>query len=238
MLDSEKRGLIIAIEGGDGCGTTTHASLLAEGLRSWLPLFPARVLDGMGLSGEIRVLRGPSDSDFGQHIRRKFESGGFESPRAAAMAFALDRREQYETEVRGLLGSGYIVIFDRYVHSSVVHQGMAGAGTDFVISCNSEVPRPDIVLHLHVEPRVAARRIVIRTDDPMSSSSSILQELELQRVAWESAWSSASALGYPAEGFRPAKIDTGKGEIAEVAKVVLAEVTAQVLEKCLARNPS
>ncbi len=232
----KSKGLMIALEGGDGCGTTTHAALLVDGLRSWLPSVPSHVLDGMGLDGNIHLTRGPSDSDFGKFVRSKYEHGGFRSVRAAAMAFALDRREQYEKEISFLLESGSVVVFDRYVHSSIAHQGMSGAGADFVIACNSDVPKPDVVFHLHAAPRFIARRILERYDDPMSSSESLLEDLEAQQEAWRKSWEASLENGYPHHGFKPYDVDTSLLTVEEVSRKIVAEATARILELCLARN--
>jgi len=231
-----RRGFLIVMEGGDGCGTTTHARLLADGLAAWLPTIGPDLLTRMGLNGEVSVLRGPSDSDFGRAIRARFEDGGFSSARAATMAFALDRLEQCNSTLGKLLDSGCVVIFDRYVHSSLVHQGMQGADAKFVIECNSDVPVPELIFHLQCDPRIASMRIVERLDDPMSRSKNLLAELEIQHAAWEAVWKFASHFEYPTSNFKPFRIDTGASDIIASAKRIHAEATATILERCMMRE--
>jgi dTMP kinase len=232
---SKKTGFLIAVEGGDGCGTTTHSLLLTDGIREWLPHFGSELLDSMGLNGQVVNLAGPSDSDFGKSLKEKFENGILNDPIASTMAFALDRWEQYVNTVKPLLENGAIVVMDRYVHSSIVHQGLQGAPEEFIVQCNKNVPKPDLVFHLTAETKIIFNRIRFRKFDPLNLDPDIEQKISKQHQSWHSVWDVAARLNYPDSKFKPFIIDTGVNNETETSKKIISEATAQILEKCLVR---
>jgi hypothetical protein len=77
---------------------------------------------------------------------------------------------------------------------------------------------------------------VERFDDPMSRSSNLLEELEVQHAAWEAVWESAAGFGYPKNGFLPFRVDTGSSDVISVGKRIHAEATATILERCMMRG--
>lgn len=110
------RGVFITLEGGDGSGKSTQATLLAEQLRSrGYPVLHTREPGGTDVGVEIRELV--------LHHR-----GGI-VPRAEALLYAADRAHHVATVVRPALDAGTIVVQDRYLDSSVAYQGV-GRGLD------------------------------------------------------------------------------------------------------------
>ena len=107
------RGLLIAVEGGDGAGKSTQARLLGE----WL--------EQQGYA--VRHTREPGGTTLGQAIRELLLHGadGSVSPRAEALLFAADRAHHVSTLVRPALERGEVVLTDRYLDSSVAYQGAA-----------------------------------------------------------------------------------------------------------------
>ena len=107
-----KKGIFIVIEGLDGSGKTTQATLLAK-----------------KLSQNYRVLltAEPSRGKIGTFIR---EGCLYEDKRlpteAEALLFAADRIEHMYSEVKPALDEGKLVICDRYIYSSLAYQGSAG----------------------------------------------------------------------------------------------------------------
>lgn len=103
-------GLWITLEGGDGAGKTTQASLLERWLR-----------------GEGRTVvrtREPGGTEVGVLIRDiVLHHRGDVAPRAEALLYAADRAHHVATLVRPALARGEIVIQDRYLDSSVAYQG-------------------------------------------------------------------------------------------------------------------
>ena len=103
-------GLFITLEGGDGSGKTTQASLLGE----WLT----------GLGREVVRTREPGGTDVGVEVREiVLHHRGDIAPRAEALLYAADRAHHVATVVRPALERGDVVIQDRYIDSSVAYQG-------------------------------------------------------------------------------------------------------------------
>jgi dTMP kinase len=83
-----------------------------------------------------------------------------------ALLFAADRRDHLHREVLPGLRRGSWVVSDRYVHSSVAYQSVAGTGDGeavaWVRSLNQGVRVPDLTVVLEVPAVVAARRRAAR----------------------------------------------------------------------------
>lgn len=104
-------GVFITVEGGDGAGKTTQASLLER----WL------------ISEGRTVLRThePGGTQVGDSIREiVLHHRGDIAPRAEALLYAADRAHHVETVVQPALNRGEVVIQDRYIDSSVAYQGV------------------------------------------------------------------------------------------------------------------
>ncbi|WP_308467981.1 dTMP kinase [Rathayibacter soli] len=107
-------GLFITLEGGDGSGKSTQATLL----ESWL------VPQGYGV---LRT-REPGGTEVGLEVRELvLHHRGDIAPRAEALLYAADRAHHVETLVRPALARGQIVIQDRYLDSSIAYQGVGRA---------------------------------------------------------------------------------------------------------------
>lgn len=103
-------GLFITLEGGDGSGKTTQASLLGE----WLAEQGRQV---------VRT-REPGGTEVGVEVREiVLHHRGDIAPRAEALLYAADRAHHVATVVRPALERGDVVIQDRYIDSSVAYQG-------------------------------------------------------------------------------------------------------------------
>ncbi|HKU36653.1 MAG TPA: dTMP kinase, partial [Polyangiales bacterium] len=88
---------------------------------------------------------------------------GPRAPSAISMAllFAADRQDHLEAEVSPLLAEGVNVISDRYYHSSVAYQSLAGGGADqiaWIRELNKHARRPDLTIVLDVSASVAEQR--------------------------------------------------------------------------------
>jgi len=166
----------IVIEGVDGAGTTTQCARLVRRLED----------DGAVAHGT----REPSDGPIGQLLRRLLRgdtapvdpptptaptesgergpgpAGGDPDWRTMALLFAADRRDHLHREVLPALRRGSWVVSDRYVHSSVAYQSVAGTGDReavvWVRSLNQGVRVPDLTVVLEVPAAVAAGRRAAR----------------------------------------------------------------------------
>jgi dTMP kinase len=141
------RGLLLALEGIDGCGKTTQVGLLAAALKKagWEPVLTREPTTGI-LGQKLRTyLKGPS-----RHL----------SPEEELHLFVQDRREHVEQIIRPALEAGKIVITDRYYFSSVAYQGALGLNPDEILALNeSFAPRPDLVFILNLPVPQAMKRL-------------------------------------------------------------------------------
>ena len=150
------RGLLIALEGGEGAGKTTQARLLGSWLRDQ--------------GYEVVVTYEPGATKVGMRLRvlllDKSQVGL--SPRAEALMYAADRAEHVTSVIRPALDRGEIVITDRYIDSSLAYQG---AGRQLPVE---EVERlnhwatggmtPDLTILLDLPPAAGLSRHALSAD--------------------------------------------------------------------------
>ena len=104
------RGLFLTLEGGDGSGKSTQASLLER----WL-LERGRTV--------VRT-REPGGTPVGVEIREiVLHHRGDIAPRAEALLYAADRAHHVGEVVRPAIARGEVVVQDRFIDSSVAYQG-------------------------------------------------------------------------------------------------------------------
>ena len=143
-------GLFITLEGGDGSGKTTQASLLRDWLES---------------EGRIVVrTREPGGTEVGVLIRDiVLHHRGEVSPRAEALLYASDRAHHIATVVRPALARGEVVIQDRYLDSSVAYQGAGRVlGRDEIRDLSLWATGgllPDLTVLLDLDPEAARARL-------------------------------------------------------------------------------
>ena len=147
-------GVLIALEGIDGCGKSTQAALLLERLKdAGVPVGPA---------GSPGVVREPGATPAGERIRDLLlhESGHIE-PWAEALLYAAARAQLAGRVLRPALDEGLVVVLDRYVDSSLAYQGWArGLGVSEVFGLNMLatgrlLPALTVVLRIPVDEAVA-----------------------------------------------------------------------------------
>ena len=149
-MTTERSGLWITLEGGDGSGKTTQAGLLSE----WMQERGRTVLR----------TREPGGSEVGTLIRDiVLHHRGDIAPRAEALLYAADRAHHVATVVRPALARGEVVIQDRYLDSSVAYQG-AGRVLDATEVRDlslwaTEDALPDLTVLLDLDPSTARRRL-------------------------------------------------------------------------------
>jgi dTMP kinase len=89
-------------------------------------------------------------------------------PRTEALLFAAARRQHLVEKVLPALDRGKIVIFDRFVDSSLVYQGyVRGIGIEAVYEINHfaiEGFLPDLTLYFDVDPKIGMARIESNPD--------------------------------------------------------------------------
>lgn len=159
------KGLFIAIEGPDGSGKSTIAKMIKNHL------------DKLQLKCELT--REPGGTDIGENIREVIldNDNNKMSSRTEALLYAASRAQHVEEKIKPLLESGYIVICDRYVLSSLAYQGYArGLGIEEVSKINEFAINgvyPDITLFFDVSTEITlSRKFVNRDGDRIENEGS------------------------------------------------------------------
>lgn len=161
-----KRGKLIVIDGTDGSGKATQVKILYDRLKR----------DGV----KVKTIDFPryKDNVLGSLIRECLDGkhGDFVSlsPRVASVLYAVDRFES-APEIDTWLASGYHVIANRYTTANQMHQGGKIAEKkkrreflewlDHLEHSLLGIPRPDLVLYLHLPLEVSLALIAKRAEE-------------------------------------------------------------------------
>jgi len=135
----------VAIEGIDGAGKTTVAKKLVEKLKE--------------LGYNAVYTYEPFSSPFSEALKKYIEEAGEVEAEIETLAMALDRLFHVKKVIEPLLKNGYIVITDRYIHSSLAYQGARGIDIEWIKTVNKYAIEPDLVIYLKVPLEVALERI-------------------------------------------------------------------------------
>jgi dTMP kinase len=155
-----RKGVFVALEGGEGAGKTTQARLL----ESWLT----------AQGYDVVLTHEPGDSDVGAKLRQILLDPGTGAldHRAEALLYAADKAEHIDKVIRPALARGAVVITDRYVDSTLAYQG---AGRDLPASEVERIARwatadlrPHLTVLLDVDPDLGLHRVgsAERVGDP------------------------------------------------------------------------
>lgn len=136
----------IAFEGGEGCGKSTQAAIVAERLDAVLTREPGATPLGVELR---RLLLGTGDWSVGH--------------RSEALMMAADRAQHLDELVGPALAAGRHVVSDRSAYSSLAYQGGGRElGIETVRGINEWAIAgrwPDVVVYLRVDREVAKGRL-------------------------------------------------------------------------------
>lgn len=112
-------GLLITLEGPDGCGKTCQIKLLAKALRAH--------------NYEVITTREPGGTDISEQVRQVIMSMSNKGmhPRTEILLFQASRAQHVEELIRPALSAGKIVLCDRFTDSTLAYQGY-GHQTDLV----------------------------------------------------------------------------------------------------------
>ena len=138
------RGLLLALEGGEGAGKSTQARLLAIWLRD------------QGF--DVVATHEPGATKVGMRLRALLLDNTHRglAPRAETLMYAADRAEHVAAVIRPALERGGIVVTDRYVDSTLAYQG---AGRQLPVAEIAELNKwatgglqPDLTILLDLPP--------------------------------------------------------------------------------------
>jgi len=145
-----RRGLLLALEGGEGAGKSTQARLLAIWLRD------------QGF--DVVATHEPGATKVGMRLRALLLDTAHTglSSHAETLMYAADRAEHVATVIAPALERGAIVVTDRYVDSSLAYQG---AGRQLPVQEIANLNdwatgglRPDLTIILDLPPVDGLRR--------------------------------------------------------------------------------
>lgn len=140
------KGKLIAFEGVDGSGKTTHIKLLEKYLQK------------KGFT--VHVVSHPTNLFKGIH---KLINGRNQCPEIELMYYMIDMAFSVQSKIVPLLQSECVVLCDRYIDSTIVYQGHAGTISprtvrtliDFAVHYHY----PDLAIWLDVSPEIALKRV-------------------------------------------------------------------------------
>jgi dTMP kinase len=132
----------IVVEGPNGVGKTTSATVLAEHLSR--------------RSIAVHATTEPSNTPLGRLVRSNEANL---SGRALALAVAADRCAHIDIEIKPTLNAGKVVISDRYVQSSLVLQRLDGLSAEEIWRYNSFVLPPTMSFYLQLDPATIQDRL-------------------------------------------------------------------------------
>ena len=164
-----KKGCFIVFEGIDGSGKSEQFRRLTKKL----------------IDNNFKVIqtREPTKNlETGKLINRVLHENETVSEETLALLFAADRVEHTKRKIQPSLESGFIVISDRYVYSSLAYQskGMEKElGLDWVRSINKFAINPDIVVYLDITAETGQKRLFngqIRIEDHTYFENIVQQE--------------------------------------------------------------
>ena len=202
---SKLPGAFITVEGIDGCGKSTQASLLAESLeRAGYDVLLLREPGGVSISEKIRaMLLDPANSEM--------------DTACELLLYEAARAQLVHEVIEPALAAGRVVVCDRFYDSTTAYQGYAGgASLEMVRTANALAVgacHPRLTLVFDIDPALAAERTRARTADRIEAKGQAYQA----RVA---------------EGFRPiavteperVKLIDASRPIDAIAEDVLAAV--------------
>ena len=140
-------GLLIVIEGTDGCGKTTQIDMLSKYIkdRSY----------GCSVSQwkTSRLISG---------VINEAKERNMLNTTTFSLLYAADYTDRLENEIIPALKSGFIVLADRYVYTAYVRDSVRGHDINWVKNLYSFAPKPDLVFYLNVKPDVLIKRLIAK----------------------------------------------------------------------------
>ncbi|MFW9927861.1 MAG: dTMP kinase [Candidatus Thorarchaeota archaeon] len=170
--------ILIAIEGIDGSGGSTHCKLLTEWLKKEL-----------NSKEKIFLTREPSDLPIGNLMRVYLKKTCH--PAVDALLFAADRADHYFTEIKPAIDAKKIVISDRNKLSSYVYQSSQGIDEKWIQRINNAVPDPDLNIILDIDPETSLKRknLQFTSDNDKFETVEMLSKVREKYVYFASRYS-------------------------------------------------
>lgn len=148
--EKQLSGLLIVLEGGDGAGRSTQASLLKDWLEG--QGFPTRTV-------------GLKHSELVGDALHEATRGNQMLPITRSLFYATDFVDQLEKQIIPALRAGSVVIADRYIYTLMARDIARGAEANWVRDLYGFALVPDQIFFLRVSPKVLAERSLQKDGD-------------------------------------------------------------------------
>ncbi|MBC7512284.1 dTMP kinase [Candidatus Saccharibacteria bacterium] len=194
-------GKVIALEGTDGVGKSTHLALLSKYLED-------KDYDVLAMSAPSDLYRNDP------HVQQYNLTGeSFLRPTTLAVMAASDRLRIYDTQIKPHIETGGVVVCDRYKFSAEAYFAMRGADIDLLRQIHTNIPDPDYAVLLTLDAVARLSRLKSRATSNDWEEQSMEYQDSVQSLLL-SSWNNDYAV-----------IDTGKSkeEISDEIQEYLRE---------------
>ena len=160
-------GVLVNLEGIDGCGKSTQSKLLLEKLE--------------GKGEKVIILKEPTKRPHGQKLWDVLHGKRKATNEEILELFVLDRIQHVEEKIQPALDDGAVVLMDRYYYSSMAYQVAGGIDVEEIREKHAFAPKPDIVLIFDLPVSIALERVKGHSDADEFEKE---EHLEKVRVAY------------------------------------------------------
>ena len=143
-------GVLVNLEGIDGCGKSTQSKLLLEKLE--------------GEGEKVIILKEPTKRPHGQKLWDVLHGKRKATNEEILELFVLDRIQHVEEKIQPALDDGAVVLMDRYYYSSMAYQVAGGIDVEEIREKHAFAPKPDIVLIFDLPVSIALERVKGHSD--------------------------------------------------------------------------
>ena len=160
-------GVLVNLEGIDGCGKSTQSKLLLEKLE--------------GEGEKVIILKEPTKRPHGQKLWDVLHGKRKATNEEILELFVLDRKQHVEEKIQPALDDGTVILMDRYYYSSMAYQVAGGIDVEEIREKHAFAPKPDIVLIFDLPVSIALERVKGHSDADEFEKE---EHLEKVRVAY------------------------------------------------------
>ena len=143
-------GVLVNLEGIDGCGKSTQSKLLQNKLEE--------------MGENVIILKEPTKRPYGQKLWDILHGKRKATNEEILELFVLDRKQHVEEKIEPALDDGTVVLMDRYYYSSMAYQVAGGIDVKEIREKHAFAPKPDVVLIFDLPVSVALERVKGHSD--------------------------------------------------------------------------
>jgi dTMP kinase len=145
---SDLKGKLIAIEGTDGVGRSTHLEMLQE----WLEV------QGYGV-----ITTGWTRSNLMSKTIEAAKAGNILDHWSLSLLYATDFADRLEHQVIPALRSGFVVLADRYIYTALARDFVRSGDRNWIRDVFGFALIPDLVCYLRIDVETLALRVIETT---------------------------------------------------------------------------